>query len=354
MPDLGLIEGFYGHKFKEDKRKDLLSYLKGCGYDFYIYAPKEERALRQDFLKGLPKSRLTKLQKLRAFCADLGLKFGIGLSPFNLSAAYADPDIRQRFLQVVFDLQAALQPEIFCLLFDDQTLDCSQAGAVQHQIICDALQLLPGVERFIICPTYYSFDPILDRLFGPRPPHYFQDLLSGLPPQVDVFWTGNKVLSPDITPQDLAQAAAVLGRPPVIWDNYPVNDGRQSSQFLHLKPFAGRRGLSDCSRGHAVNPMLECELNKVVLKTLALKYQGMADSEIEQIWQQDLTAQLGEGAGILLEQLHLLTERGLDKLNALQKAMLLAACELEENNPATAEIAGFLNHEYAFDPACLT
>lgn len=352
MPDLGLIEGFYGHKFKDDKRKDLLSFLKGCGYDFYIYAPKEERALRQDFLKGLPKSRLIKLQKLRAFCRDIGLKFGIGLSPFNLSASYADQ--KDRFLQVAGGLYAALQPEIFCLLFDDQTPDSARAGAVQHQIIADTLQLMPGVEHFIVCPTYYSFDPILDKIFGPRPPQYFQDLLTDLPPQVEVFWTGSKVLSPDITPEDLQEAAAVLGRRPVIWDNYPVNDGRKSSQFLNLKPFAGRRGLAGCSSGHAVNPMLECELNKVVLKTLSLKYQGMEDSEIERIWQQDLTAQLGESAPILLEQLHLLTERGLDRLNALQKAMLLAACELEENNPATAEIAGFLNNEYAFDPACLT
>lgn len=350
---LGLIEGFYGHKFKDDKRRSLLSYLKDCGYGFYIYAPKEERNLRQDFLKGLPKSRLAKLQKLRAFCQDIGLKFGLGLSPYNLSCCYSEH--KERFLEVVKAQYEALTPEIFCLLFDDQTLDSESAGRVQHQIIVDALSLMPKVERFVICPTYYSFDPILEKLFGPRPEHYFTDLMDGLPDKVEVFWTGPKVLSSDITPEDLKAAEQVLGRRPFIWDNYPVNDGKNSSQFLNLKPFNGRRNLAACCSGHAVNPMLECELNKVVLKTLALKYQGMPDDEINAVWEQDLKAQFGAGADILFEQLHLLTDRGLDKLNALQKAMLIAACELEDApNPALEEIMGFLNNEYAFDPACLT
>lgn len=349
---LGLIEGFYGHKFKDDKRRSLLSYLKDCGYEFYIYAPKEERNLRQDFLKGLPKSRMAKLLKLRTFCKDTGLKFGLGLSPYNLSGQYAEQ--RDRFLEVVKEQYQALSPEIFCLLFDDQPLDCENAAKVQHQIIVDALERMPEVERFIICPTYYTFDPILEKLFGPRPENYFTDLMAGMPDKVEVFWTGPKILSPDITPDDLKEAEKVLGRKPFIWDNYPVNDGKAISQFLFLKPFNGRRGLEGLCSGHAVNPMLECELNKVVLKTLAMKYQGKTDEEINAVWEHDLKEQLGAGADILFEQLHLLTERGLDKLNALQKAMLIAACELEDkSNPALEEIVDFLNNEYAFDPACL-
>ena len=355
MAYLGLIEGFYGKKFKPAARLSLLSFLKEQAQgSFYIYAPKEERALRQEFLAGLSQAACAQIKEVRAHCRRLRLDFGLGISPFNLTASYKD--IKDKFLTRTAEYCTAFSPEILCLLFDDQKIE-PDAAAVQHQIITDVLTQLPqSVKRFIICPTYYSFDPILEKLFGPRPADYFSVLMQGLPDKVEVFWTGPKVLSPDITPADLAEAAKLLGRRPFIWDNYPVNDGKKSSEFLNLKPFCGRRDLDTACSRHAVNPMLECELNKYVLKTLAQKYQGLDDGAIQNEFDRDLRAQLGGGRGadILMEQLHLLTDRPLSTLNALQKAMLIAACELERGNPAMQEIKDFLSGAYSFDPACLT
>ena len=41
-PYLGLIEGFYGQRYSEKERAFLYKFLQGCGYSFYIYAPKED------------------------------------------------------------------------------------------------------------------------------------------------------------------------------------------------------------------------------------------------------------------------------------------------------------------------
>ena len=44
---------------------------------------------------------------------------------------------------------------------------------------------------------------------------------------VEFFWTGNKVLSDDISVDDIQKANALFDRKVFIWDNYPVNDGKR-------------------------------------------------------------------------------------------------------------------------------
>ncbi len=354
MAYIGIIEGFYGKQFKPETRSVLLQALQQNGGSFYIYAPKEERVLRQDLLRSvMAPPKMQRLLTLKQECSHLGLDFGLALSPFNLTHCYLE--VKEKFLKQLTDYCSALQPDILCLLFDDQKVDGSHAAAVQNRIIQDAYAKLPAcVKRFIICPSYYSFDPILEKLFGPRPQDYFTTLCYQLPDKVEIFWTGNQVLSPDIEPADLQAAAAMLGRTPFIWDNYPVNDGKYSSNFLPLKPFGLRRNLEAASCGHAINPMLEGVLNLPVITTLFKQYQNEAPSNIAAQFNCDLSVLLGKGAPILMEQLHLLTERGLSSLNALQKAMLIAACELEPKNAALREIKAFLQGKYVFDPACLT
>lgn len=354
MAYIGVIEGFYGKQFKDEVRCTLFDALKAMGGSFYIYAPKEERALRQDLMRGvMGEKKLLRLEALKQKCADVGLDFGLALSPYNLTVSY--DSIKDKFLAIVRTYATRLQPEIFCLLFDDQTLEGCDSATVQNCIVKDVCDLLPdSVKRFIICPTYYTFDPLLDKLFGKRPDDYFKKLCVGLPERVEIFWTGNKVVSPAISTADLEAATEVLGRKPFIWDNYPVNDGKNISQFLFLKPFGPRRNLEHVSSGHAINPMLQGVLNIHIWQTLFAQYQGLDDTAIQERLTQDLTAQLGAGAYVLIEQLHLLTDKGLNNLNALQKAMLIAACELEPKNAALNEIKAFLQGKYAFDPACLT
>lgn len=351
----GLLEGFYGRFFTMEQRAHLIDFAARSGYRFYIYAPKNDSALRVDFTRGLGNKYIDALASVADSARAKQVDFGLGLSPFNITSCYAEH--KDRLLQLVRKYCERLQPEIFCLLFDDVKLTDGHMGAAQNAIVQEVYSTVCAyscVQRFIICPSYYTFDPILDKVFGQRPEHYFTELCRGLPEQVDIFWTGNKVLSPDITRADLDKAADLLGRRPFVWDNYPVNDGKKISQYLFLKPFAGRRDLAGACRGHAVNLMNECFLNEFPLPSLPQIYAGMAQEEIDRLWQQSLQDKLGEGAQVLTAHLDMLCERGLDKLNALQKAMLIAACELEEDNPYLQDIRAFLTGEYAFDPACLT
>src|SRR5690606_27579028 len=113
-------------------------------------------------------------------------------------------------------------------------------------------------ERMIVCPTYYSDDPILDRVFGRRPEDYVSELGRLVDPRIDIFWTGEEVLSREISVAHVTRVTEQLRRKPFLWDNYPVNDGQRMSQYLHLRGSTGRPAeLADHVAAHGVNPALQ-------------------------------------------------------------------------------------------------
>jgi len=93
---------------------------------------------------------------------------------------------------------------------------------------------LSTARRFILCPTYYTFDPILEKVFGTMPEGYWDVLGKEIDPAVDFFWTGPKVCSTEYPESHLKDVMERLGRKPFIWDNYPVNDSEKRSKFQCL------------------------------------------------------------------------------------------------------------------------
>ena len=61
---------------------------------------------------------------------------------------------------------------------------------------------------------------------------YLKTLGSKLAPDIDIMWTGDKVIPKDITVASLEEITAVLKRPPVIWDNEHANDYDQKRVYL--------------------------------------------------------------------------------------------------------------------------
>ena len=106
-----------------------------------------------------------------------------------------------------------------------------------------------------MCPTYYSDAEVLDKVFGRRPPGYLEELGKALDPEVEVFWTGSEVCSKNYPADHLAQVTARLGRRPVVWDNYPVNDGPRMCRRLHLGAPDRPGTLREDVAGIFLNPM---------------------------------------------------------------------------------------------------
>jgi hypothetical protein len=239
----GVIEGFYGREWSWSTRAGYAAFLRESGFGFYLYAPKYDAVLRKRWRESWSAQSWQAIQNLRAAYREAGVQFGIGFTPFGTQSAY-DGEARRVLTEKIrrFD---ALDLDIFCLLFDDVPGVPPDLAKRQVDITHDALAATRA-RAFIMCPTYYADDPILDKTTGPRPARYLETLGEALDPRVHVFWTGPRVCSPEYSEEHLADVTARLGRKPFLWDNYPVNDGPRMAKHLHLRAVTGRP--SRCSR----------------------------------------------------------------------------------------------------------
>jgi len=349
----GIIEGFFGRSWSWQDRKEYAEFLASNGYSYYIYAPKSDACLRKHWRSPWPQATFAELHKLRDHYRQQQVAFGVGLSPYEIHLD-SSTDKYAQLLQKIGEINQ-LQPDILCLLFDDMRGDFPQLAQVQRDLIHFTAQH-SSAQQIIFCPTYYSFDPVLEKVFGTRPADYWETLGRDIDPHIDIFWTGPKVCSEEYTAAHLKHANDLLGRKVFLWDNYPVNDGAIKSKLLQLRAFGRSHAqLTELVSGHAVNPMNQAWLSRLSLTTLPRAYQEQQHYNPEQAFI-DSCHQLCDAplAQYLIEDIELLQNEGLDKLDAEQREILRKKYAAFDNNPYAREIIDWLNDEYQFDPSCLT
>jgi hypothetical protein len=312
-PELGLIEGFFGLPWSWEERRAAIDFLGPQGFRFYLYAPKADAFLRKSWQDPHPQEEFEALAALRAHCRTRGVRFGLGLSPFELHLHEAEgwkaPLARK------LDMLAELQPDDLALLFDDMRGDVPDLAARQAAIVHFAAEH-PVSQRLLFCPSYYSDDPILDVAFGRRPPDYLEHLGRLLDPAVEIMWTGEEVCSRELSPGHLDRVAAQLRRKPFLWDNYPVNDGARMSQHLHLRAFTGRpASIAPHVAAHGINPASQPVLSRIPALTLAESYAAGDAYEYGRAWDRAAEAVLGPDLARRVRlDLLLLQDRGRDRL----------------------------------------
>ncbi|GAB3380984.1 protein O-GlcNAcase [Spongiibacter taiwanensis] len=314
--------------------------------DCYIYAPKGDASLRSHWQQPFSPEQFSRLHRLGEAFHHAGLQWGVGLSPAGLQATCNQADLATLSAKLASIRQ--LQIDTLWLLFDDLPAGNPELAANQLRVAECVLDSLPQT-RIAVCPSYYSFDPILEEIFGDCPAGYFEQLNAGLPPSVDLLWTGNKVVSESISAADIAAATATLGRPPLLWDNYPVNDGRKTSRFLHLAPFSQRAGIDPARcRGHFSNPMNQFSLNQLALTSLHAPLSDPCDTLA--LSDCDIPASLQY---LLGRDWQAFQCRGLDGMTDAEKQQRVAEYGAIDH-PMAVEVVEWLNEAYRFDPNCLT
>lgn len=352
-PPLGVIEGFFGKHWSWASRAAYASFLAQHKFNFYIYAPKSDRHLRRHWQQDWPTAEKQLLQDLRETYRAAKIEFGIGLSPHEI---YLDASRDQRELLTRRIRQInTLEPDILCILFDDMRGDIPDLAQIQIDIAHQAAQLSTA-KKIIFCPTYYSFDPVLEKVFGKMPENYWHTFARRLDSAIDMFWTGDKVCSANYSHAHLDEVSALLGRKPFLWDNYPVNDGAVKSHLLQLRAVDKNHALlAQKVAGHALNPMNQAWLSQIPLASLPLAYQQKNNYDPDKVFVQLCQALCGEQlAGELLHDIAQLQDIGLKNLTAAEKNLLLEKYQKFPGNPYAQEIIGWLQGEYQFDPACLT
>lgn len=338
IPELGIVEGFFGIPWSWEERRDTVSFLAPHGYRFYLYAPKADPYLRRRWQEPHPAADREALLAFRDHCRAAGVRFGIGLSPFELHLR----DDWQAPLAARLATLAELGADDLALLFDDMRGDVPQLAARQAAMVGFAAER-SGAGRILLCPSYYSDDPILDRAFGPRPETYLADLGRLLDPAVGIFWTGAEVCAAEFTPGHLDRVAGALGRKPFLWDNYPVNDGARMSQHLHLRAFTGRPArIAPHLAGHAVNPASQAVLSRIPALTLAESYAAGEAYEYGAAWDRAAGQVLGPAlARQVRADLLSLQDRGRDRLGGNLAALRERYAAFD--HPGAAEIVAWLD-----------
>ena len=343
-PELGLIEGFYGRQWTWDEREDQARFLKGAGYGFYIYAPKGDEYLRRRWQEDHPQAEADRLARLANVCAELGLAFGVGLSPFEAYRDFGD-EVKATLARKLAFFDSVGMTEL-AILFDDMRADTPDIAATQAGMVAWIAERT-AARRIIVCPTIYSDDPQLPRIFGAAPPTYLEDLASGLDPAIGLFWTGEEVCSREYSAGHLARIAERMGRRPILWDNYPVNDGPRMSPYLYLRGFTGRpAAIGAHLAAHAVNPSLQPTLFRIPALTLAESYQAGEGYEYGAAFQRAAQNVLGpELAAQVARHLGLMHDSGLDRLAPSTSARLRERYAAFDH-PAAREIVAWLDGAY--------
>lgn len=352
-PTLGIIEGFFGRSWSWQDRHAYAKFLAHNQFNFYIYAPKSDYFLRKHWQQDWPDNIKHELLHLREVYRNAHIKFGIGLSPHEIYLNDSR-DNRNKLITRVKQINE-LSPDILCLLFDDMRGDIPRLADIQIDLMHQVSEA-SSAAKIIFCPTYYSFDPVLEKVFGKMPSNYWSSLNAHLDKKIDIFWTGEKVCSPSYSVQHLNDVTALLGRKPFLWDNYPVNDGAVKSRLLHLRAVNQSHGfIAPHVAGHALNPMNQPWLSQLALVSASHAYRDGENYNPEQSLTEIFHQVCGNTiANALLEDIPLLQDQGLSKMSNAEKAALIARYSDFPRNPFTQEILAWLNGDYQFDPACLT
>ena len=341
----GIVEGYYGKAWDHSVRMQIVSLLVGMGLSTFLYCPKADHYLRRRWQSDWPEREWRRLQQLATHARATGVTFGVGLSPYALYDNYGAEE--RAVLKGKVERLNALGAPLLALLFDDMPGEIDDLASRQAEIVADLLSWTES-ERLVVCPTYYSDDPVLEKHFGKRPAGYWEQLGAQLAPEVDLFWTGPEVCSGTITAQDLAPVVEQLQRPLVLWDNYPVNDGAVRSRHLYLDPLHGRdSAIREHLAGHLCNPMNQAWLSLPALCGLAALYGNNPDDR----W---LAGVLGDSTLALIQRdASRFLDLGLDGIDAREREQLVSEYS-EAGTPAAAEVVAWLSGDYTFDPACLT
>ena len=320
QPELGIIEGFYGKPWSWEARHETITALAPYGYRFYLYAPKFDPYLRRKWQEPHPDSLVNRLRELSTHCRDNGVRFGVGLTPYELFNNFDGKS--KHALQARLEFFDDIGVEDLAILFDDMRGDVPDLAKNQIDIVHWAAARTKAT-RIIVCPSYYSDDPVLDRVFGNRPDDYVEDMGSGLDEGIEIFWTGEEVISRQYSRGHLERVAEQLGRKPLLWDNYPVNDGQRMSQYLHLRGFTGRPASNAALiAAHGVNPALQPTLNRIPCITLSDSYRQGESYQYCESFRHACAEILGDELGQKVrEDLLTLQDIGLDRLGEKEKTL---------------------------------
>jgi hyaluronoglucosaminidase len=274
----GIVEGFFGPLWSMQHRKALFQFGAARGMNTYLYAPKDDPYHRARWTEPYPPSQWRMLLQLIREAQRRKVDFVYGFHPGKGLCFSGDKPLRLLLEKAQRFYDGGVRT--FAVLFDDIPSRLGHAsdrskfknslaraeGTWLQEIQSRQPSSWKNVEWWI-CPSYYTPDPLLARVFGAFEADFLEILSESLPVNVACFWTGPAVVPERITLAHMRGIARRLKRSVLLWDNYPVNDLSMRDE-LHIGPLQARDPqLPRAVYGYLNNPLLQEELSFVPLST---------------------------------------------------------------------------------------
>ncbi|MGH7816389.1 MAG: beta-N-acetylglucosaminidase domain-containing protein [Candidatus Binatia bacterium] len=274
----GIVEGFFGPLWTMAHRRALFEFGAARGMNTYLYAPKDDPYHRKRWRDPYPLKEWRQLLRLIRQAQKQKIDFVYGFHPGEGLRFSDDQSIRVLLKKGERFHGAGVRT--FAVLFDDIPSRLAHAkdrrhfknslAAAEGAWLSRIIEAQPAHWREVewwICPSYYSEDGLLERIFGKFEANFLETLATHLPQSVACLWTGPSVVSKTITVNHMRVIAKRIERPLLLWDNYPVNDLSMSDE-LHIGPLQGRDPrLPQAVYGYLNNPLLQEELSFIPLAT---------------------------------------------------------------------------------------
>jgi hyaluronoglucosaminidase len=247
--------------------KIRMNFLMNC----YLSMFTDPEKLVNRWWEPIPAAKKQAFEKVVKACRERGITFCFAIHPQLFSERpfrYGDEkDLESLWRH--FAWMQGLGVRWFNLSYDDITVegeDKAKLGEAQARLVnrvLAKLRIKDPQARMIFCPVYYWGDGS-----GQDAGRYLGALARVLDPDVFVFWTGDGIVTGEITVRAARAFKSAVRHRIFIWDNYPVND---RSGALHLGPVTGREaGLSGIADGYMSNPHSpQNEINRIPLSTCA-------------------------------------------------------------------------------------
>ncbi len=349
----GIVEGFFGPPWSMQHRAAIFEFGAARGMNTYLYAPKDDPYHREKWQRPYPPQKWKEMVRLIRAAQRCGIDFVYGFHPGKGLHFTDEQPLRRLLAKAGRCYDAGVRT--FAILFDDipsrlehardrKTFGGSLARA-EGAWLAKILERQPAAWRDVeppgnargttsvalrlaslaqddpstsgrnpervaagygrspsrgvewwICPSYYTEDALLARVFGRFEPRFLEKLAEELPPSVACLWTGPKVVCENIRVADIRRTARRLKRRLILWDNYPVNDLSMSAE-MHLAPLTGRDPcLPESVYGYLNNPLLQESLSFIPLAACFDYAARPATYDAEKSWARVIKTRFGAAA----------------------------------------------------------
>ena len=304
----GIVEGFYGFPYSVEDRLSLLEYMKDYKLNMFVYGPKGDPYHLGNWKDPYPTSvtdeqraegQITQdeMKELTAKAAECNVDFVWSAHPAMQDGInfQTEAGISQGVTDLMdkFDHMYDLGVRQFAIFVDDISTSDAYRDRAGHAELIDRVQKAleakyntedapeaDHVKPLYFVPSFYAFS------FGSSTQltDYFNELRN-VDEDIMIGFTGSDVFS-NVNSSLMTRMMNYIGRKPVMWWNYPVNDNRDAQLFMY--PMGTNYSVENNIQnmgGLLSNPMNQAEASKVAIFGVADYSWNTGDFNAEENWE---------------------------------------------------------------------